>query len=291
MTELKGSRVKQSRARQRHGTIPVPGPLRSVGTALVALDRLSKSPDGMGVRELASALNLRKSTVHRILQTLFAAGFLRQEEATEHYSLGPKILEIGARFQSGLKFRRLARPHLETLRALSGETVFLSVLDGVDAVLIDIVNSAQPLRMVCDVGTREPGHCTALGKVLLAGLNDEQLDVLFRRHRLHMFTERTLTNLSELKQELEHVRIASYAVDDQEFLNGVRCVAAPIKDSHGDTVAGLSVSGPSFRIDSTRLSMLTEAVQKAATAISEELGYASERPDVASQIKQPRLNV
>lgn len=288
MSDSKSSR-KQSRVRQRYRTAAVPGPLRSVGTALVALDHLSKSPEGLGIRELATALNLRKSTVHRILQTLFAAGFLRQDEATEHYTLGPKILEISARFQTGLKFRRLARPHLEALRARSGETVFLSVLDGLDAVLIDIVNSAQPLRMVSELGTREPAHCTALGKVLLAGLTEEQLEALLHKHKLHKFTEHTLTSVTELKKELERVRAAGYAVDDQEFLNGVRCVSAPIKDSHGTTVAGISVSGPSFRIDSVRLSMLADAVQAAAISVSEELGFPSERPGVVSPVDQPRL--
>lgn len=277
MSESKNLPAKRASKRKRYGA-GVPGPLRSVGTALIALDCLSRSPEPLAVRELADQLNLRKSTVHRILQTLSAAGFLRQPEDTERYTLGPKILEIAARFQSGLKFRRLARPHLERLRQSSGETVFLSILEGIETVLIDRVDSLEPLRMVAEVGTREPAHCTGMGKVLLAGLNDQQVENLLHKHKLEKFTGRTVTTAADLKKELERVRMLGYALDDEEFLSGVRCVAAPIRDSHARIVGGVSVSGPSFRIDEKRLPKLTTEVLETALAVSEELGYSPDSP-------------
>ncbi len=268
-SDKRGSSTRTRKSTRRRIT----GPLHTVGTALAVLDYLSLSPEPLGVRELGRALNIRKSTVHRILQTLSAVGFLRQDVGTDRYQLGPKILEISARFQKNLKFRRLARPYLEQLQATSGETVFLSMLDGLEAVIVDRIDSAQPLRMVSEIGSREPAHCTAIGKMLLASLSEQELDDLLTRQPLKQFTAKTIVEPNALKEELKRIATAGHAVDDEEYLWGVRCISAPMWNSYGKVVAALSVSGPSFRITRKRVPKLVEEVRSTALRISSELGF------------------
>jgi DNA-binding IclR family transcriptional regulator len=177
--------------------------------------------------------------------------------------------------QSNLDFLDVARPMLAGLQKRCGETVYLGVLDSKEVVIVDRIDSTEPLRLSHNLGFREPVHSTALGKALLSAFTEEQLDSLFREGNLAAFTPKTTTSLESLKSELKRVRLSGFAIDDEETLPGVRCVGAVVRDASGGAVCAVSVSGPSVRIPSERIASLAQEIRITAEAISGELGFAS----------------
>ncbi len=267
-----GASKKRTASRTRR---PTGTPIRAVANAIDVLELVSRSGNGVGVRELARRLGLGKSTASRIILALEEAEVLRQEPETLRYVLGPRLLEVAARHRHNLEVAQVARRHLSELQQRTGETVFVGQLDGMDVVLVDQIHSDNPLRMVVEIGAREPAHCTGLGKVLLAGLDEKERRALLKTARLSRHTRQTLTSTKRLHQEIARAQAAGYAIDDQEFVEGVRCLAAPIFDSEGETVAALSVAGPALRLTDARIPFFRRAVLAAAAAVSRDLGFGS----------------
>jgi IclR family acetate operon transcriptional repressor len=246
--------------------------VRAVERAINVLRCVARSSEGIGVRELARVLNLRPSTASRILMALERMGLTRQDAPTGRYAMGPAILEIAAGYHGQRDFCRVARPHMETLCEQTGETVFLGVLDGLDVVIVNKVDSPRPLRMVSPVGSREPAWCTALGKVLLSELPEPQVRRRLGSARLRRLTSRSRVTPASLARALAGVRAAGVALDDEEYVAGVRCVAAPIRGDDRRPVAALSVSGPALRLTPKRIGALGRRVRQVAARISRELG-------------------
>ncbi len=247
--------------------------IRVVEVALEAVKFLCKTPRGIGVREMARALGVGKSTMHRILQTLDAKGLVRQDQETSRYVITAHLMGLASLILENLEFRRVARPFLEALQKRCGETVFLGVLDGAEVVIVDRIDSQEPLRMVNDIGFREPAHSTALGKSILASLPDEQLHSSLHGLELKALTPKTITSVETLKAELNRVQLSGFAIDDEESTPGVRCVGAPVRDAFGSVIAAVSVSGPSVRITPDRIPSLAQEVRSTAETISRELGF------------------
>jgi IclR family transcriptional regulator, KDG regulon repressor len=241
------------------------------------LEAVGRSPQGASIKDLSAALGLPKGTVHRILSSLSYFGYVRQHPETKNYGLGLKLMELGSRLGSQLDLRRVAAPFIRTLVDKTGEAAHLVVLDGGDVVYIDKIEARENsagLVMASRVGSRNPAHCCAVGKVLLAGLPEGDLDALLGAMELARRTANTITDPVLLKEHLRTVREQGYAVDDEENERGIRCLAAPIFDGKGRAVAAVSISGPSFRVTKkVVLESVRKEVTKAAAEISRQLGF------------------
>lgn len=244
----------------------------AVERALGILENVDGSVRGTGVSELSRRLGLGKSTVHRLCMTLEHHGYLVRDPQTGRYRLSLRLFQIGSAALSELDLPRRALPALEALGAAVEETVHLAVLDGEDIVFIGKVDSPRPLRLYSQVGRRSPAHCTALGKVLLAYAPPDLRSRVLTRP-LRRYTATTITDPEALARVLEDVRRRGYAVDDQEFEEGIRCVAAPVRDYTGRVVAALSVSAPAGRLPRARFATLAQQVIAAANQVSRALGH------------------
>jgi IclR family transcriptional regulator, acetate operon repressor len=204
----------------------------------------------VGIGELASRSGLPATTVHRVLRTLAANGYVRQE-ASRAYTLGPRLIHLG-----GTASRQLgswARPYMARIADATGETVNLAVLEADEVVYIAQVPSRHYLRMFSEVGRRVPPHCTAVGKALLAQIPEDRVRATLRRAAMPALTARTITDEDEFVQHLDFVRSHGYALEDGEHEAGVRCLAVPAPGAPRNMA--ISVSGPEARLS------LTDAVR------------------------------
>ena len=243
----------------------------AVERALVLLRYIVDNPDGLSIREVSRSLGYSPATVQKLINALNTQGYVVQDKLTERYHLGAEAVQLGLTALSRLEIRRIARPHLEALSSESGETVFLGIARGNHVIYIDKVVSTQPIRMDAPLGVNRPYNCTAVGKVLLAGLPDEELERLAAEGAFEQRTERSISEPDALRVEIEQVRAQGWARDDEEFISGAGCVAAPVCDHEGQVIAALTVTGPATRINE-RFDQFVAQVKTHAAAISAEMG-------------------
>lgn len=239
---------------------------QSVARALKLLDELAEGPKRLG--PLAESLGTHKSTVLRLLQTMEESGYVRRHGPGPEFSLGVRILELGARLLESIDVRDVARPHMEELGEASGETVHLAIRDGSNIVYIDKVESRHAVRMYSRIGGRAPLYCTGLGKVILAYTPPER----WPDFEMTPFTTETLSNREELAAEVDKIRSRGWATDEREHQDTIRCIAAPILASMGDCIAGISISVPTSRMSARELQRFVPALKHAAQQISLGLG-------------------
>ena len=232
-------------------------------------------PDRTDLRltDIGAATGLHKSTLYRLLEAMRTHRLVEFDSDAGAYHPGLKLFELGSLAAERLKLDKHADPILERLAGVSGETAHLCVLDGADVVYIAKVECTRTLRIPSAVGQRNPAYCTGVGKALLAHLGAEQIASYLADTPLRAFTKRTLTSAAELKANLRQIASLGYAVDDQEREEGVRCVAAPIRDHSGLVIAAISIAGPSMRVTKERVPELAAHVIRAANEISAKLGY------------------
>ncbi len=219
-----------------------------VERALDILQYLSRHPSEHGVRSLAAALDLSPSTAFRLLETLERAGFVRQNPATQKYAIGIKAVQLGIAALGTLDVTAVAPDRLRSLVSETGESAFLAVRDGTEIVYLFKEEGKHSIRTTAILGSRRPLHCTALGKSFLATMPPTEVAALMQRTGMPAFTQRTITDLGALWQELALVRVRGYAVDREEIEEGLACIGAPIRDYRGVTIAAVSMAGPSNRI-------------------------------------------
>jgi DNA-binding IclR family transcriptional regulator len=251
--------------------------VEALDRALLALEALADAPAGLGVSELGRKLGIDKSTAHRLLATLQARGFVRLNGHTQRYALGLRLAALGAAAVQGVEITDVARPYLEELRDRTREAAHLAVLSEGEVMFLSKAAGPGALTVNAGVGTRMPAHCTALGKVLLAGLlEQERPDAIERavaRHGLARHTLRTIVEAGDLERHLAHVAAQGWALDDEEYAVGLRALAAPVRDAEGQVVAAVSVSGPSGRITLDAVDALAAHVQRGGESVSAALGY------------------
>lgn len=251
----------------RKGTI-----LQSVDHALAVLETFDAATPELGVTALSTRLKLAKSTVYRLLTTLAARGYVYQNPATGKYRLGLKAFEVGSLAVGQLTVREAALPSLERLRDLTKETVHLGVRDGDAVIYLEKIETPHSIRMYSQIGRRAPLHCTALGKVLLAFAPAGE-SARFLRRGLRRYSPNTLTDPDVLNKELAQIREQGYALDNEEFEEGLRCVAAPLWDYTGTVVASAGIAGPHIRVTPDRLPDLIKVVREITGEISARLGH------------------
>jgi IclR family KDG regulon transcriptional repressor len=250
--------------------------VNAVERALALLERVDGTAKGSGITELSRRLGWGKSTVHRLCSTLEHRGYLVHDASTGRYRLSLRLFQVGSAALNHLDLPARVTPALRSLGDAVEETVHLAVLDGQEIVFIGKVESGRPLQLHSQVGRRAPAHCTALGKVLLAHA-DPELQTRVLAGRLKRYTPGTIVDPPTLRRVLQAVRERGFAVDDQEFEEGIRCIAAPVRDYTGRVVAALSVSAPAGRLGPDRDRGLAEVVKAAARRASGELGHAPGR--------------
>ncbi|WP_314175340.1 IclR family transcriptional regulator [Streptomyces winkii] len=202
--------------------------------------------------DVTSGLGLPRSSAHGLLATLAARNYLEFDEETRRYGLGLSAWRLSQAYSGHGDLERHARPLMEELATESGETVQLARLDGIHNVYIAIAHSPRPMKLVSHVGSRLHAHATGVGKMLLAGLSPEEARRRLSAQELPRLTDRTVTDVDELMDVLEKVREAGFAEDHEEYVEGCRCVAVPVRARDGETVAAMSVSMPAFRCDDDR---------------------------------------
>lgn len=249
------------------------GLVQSVDRALDVLETLAAAEVALGVGELARAVNLPQGTTHRLLRSLEQRGYVHQD-ASRKYSVGTAALRLGDAAQQSVA--RSAKPYLQQLVAISGESANLAVLEGNDVVYVAQAPSPHSLRMFTEVGRHVTPHSTAVGKVLLAALSRERALAVLRRTGLSRHTENTIVDLDALLAELDLTQERGWGVDEGEQEVGVRCVAVPVAQ-RGRVVASLSLSGPVARFKGAATPGLVEQMARVAELLSAQvLGGAQE---------------
>lgn len=249
--------------------------VQSVERTINILEELAKHQKGCGVTTLANEVGLHKSTVHRLLGTLMARGYVEKDIETDNYRLGIKLLLLSSAVLERMDVRNIARPYIQELSKQTNENIHLAILDGDEAVYIDKVESPRPnsIRLHSQIGKRIPLHCTAVGKILLSYLDNNQVEYIMSKKGMTKFTQNTIDNLEDYLKELGTVRSQGYAFDEVEHEEGIRCVAAPIYDRKGRVIASISISGATIYINEERMAVLTDEVVKTAMEISYQFGY------------------
>ena len=241
------------------------------------LDLVGENPKGVSIREVSSQLDLPKGTVHRLLSSLSYVGYIRQDAVSRNYFLGLKLLDLGGLVASQLDLRKIAAPLLHALADATRETVHMVVWDQSEVVYIEKVEPLPDmggLKMASRVGSRNPAHSCAVGKIFLSYLSPNELEDFISAKGLPARTSNTITDGVALKQELKTIREQGYALDNEENEKGIRCIGAAALDESGTPVAAISVSGPAFRVTKKiAQEILRKKVVETAAEISRRLGY------------------
>lgn len=252
---------------------------KSAGRALDILEELAGEPSGLTFTELLQRLELPKSSLHELLSLLMERSYVIGDQETRRYRLGTRVWEVGQAYVQHRHIVEEARPAMDAVVALINETAQLSVLDGMDNVYLAKVDCSHPLRLQTDVGKRFPAYATGLGKVLLAHVPTHELAARIREHPLNALTERTITDPDLLAAELARIRTQGFAVDWEEGMEGLRCIAVPIRDHRG-VVAAMSVSIPVVRATPSQMSTALRLLAKESMSVSRRLGGAEPDPEL-----------
>lgn len=242
---------------------PAAGGVQSLERAFDLLERMADAGGEVGLSELAQSSGLPLPTIHRLMRTLVACGYVRQQP-NRRYALGPRLIRLGE--SSARLLGTWARPYLARLVEETGETANMALLDGDEVVYVAQVPSKHSMRMFTEVGRRVLPHSTGVGKALLAHHPAEEVRALLGRTGMPAATERTLTTPEAFLEALEATRERGWALDDNEQEVGVRCLAVPVPDS--PTATAVSISGPAGRVTDAATERIVPLLQEVARDLS-----------------------
>jgi DNA-binding IclR family transcriptional regulator len=263
----KGHATRISASARRSKSAPV----GVVGKVIRILEHLNHSPRGLLLREVVSLTNINKSTAYRFLSHLENEGYVFRDP-NGYYAVGPQLAKFGTAESHHATLCRTSAEVLEKLRTDTGETVNLAVLDRTEILYLSVFESRQTFRMVSEIGTRRPLHCTALGKAILAYLPPVQQKKTVAAIRFHRLTPRTVSSIEKLDEDLLKIRRRAYALDDEEAVLGARCIAVPIVTHKHSVIGAISISGPVVRITKRRVPDFAALLRTAAAEIAQRMG-------------------
>jgi len=276
----KGSAVPSplsARSRQPGSLNPTGGSSKSLQKAIRILLHMGEHGPEMGVTQIATALSLNKATVHRLLNAMEKFGFI-EKSGGDHYRLGLKLHELGAKAVESRTLQTEAHRFLLELSRASRETVSLAVPGAGGVLCLDRVNSQDSIITVqTAIGARFPAHCAAVAKAALAYLPEQEVDAILAIEELTRFTPFTMTSVAEVKKNLREVAERGYALDNEEFERGVSGVAAPVRSRDGQVIAAVGMAGPSSRFLGKELAQKVALTKEIASRISASLGEDSPR--------------
>lgn len=247
--------------------------VQSIERAFAILNIIAQHEEGISLAELSKSVGLHTSTTFHLVRTMVELGAVRQVKATKRYHLGRMIFSLAASSSREVDLIATATPYLETLARETGEGSHFAILSGNDVIIAARVAGTGAFQLVERSGGLRPAHCTGLGKVLLAGMPEAQLETFLADAVLKPWTPKSITDPDRLRQEVAQVRRAGVGFDDAEFNEEVRCVAAPVMDFSGMVVGAVGVSGPIWRVNLQRMDEITRLVRETAYELSEDLGF------------------
>lgn len=275
-TKARGARP--TRADDQLGPRPANYHTHALTRGLVLLDLLASVPPPVTLTGLHEHTGLPKSTLVRLLAALTEMRFVVRVDERPAYRLGHKVMALGDAYVSGLDLSAVAGSCLDELARQARQTADLGVLDGHEVVHVCVRQPARPLRFAIGPGARGGAYCTAIGKVLLAGVAPERLAAHLPAEPYPARTDRTITSFDEVSKEVRRTRRRGYAVDDNEHSPGLRCVAVPLV-VHGQTLAALAVSGPAGEFTPKQQKEYLELLRAAAAALIAD-------PDVVAGLRR-----
>jgi len=248
--------------------------IKSLDRAMEVFEFLSEA-QGKTLSALAGELDQSPATVYRILVTLEGRGLVEFDQSDQVWHIGPRAFVIGARFLKRTSLVDRARPFLRNLMEETGETANLGIEQNGHVLFVSQVETNASIRAFFPPGTLSRLHASGIGKALMAQMDQTRRKKFLAHAPLEQFTEFTLTDLHSLEADLSITRARGFAIDGEERNLGMRCIAAPVFDIHGEAIAGLSVSGPTSRVGTEQIAPLSVAVVNAARALSVAIGGSS----------------
>jgi DNA-binding IclR family transcriptional regulator len=261
------------------------GGIQSLHRAIAILQAVVHARQGIGLADLCKEVGLHTSTTFHLAKTLVTLGVIRQEPDSKKYRVGTRLFSLAAGALDERELLNIAMPVLTELAAETGESSHLAVRAGKDIFLIGHCDGAASIRLAERIGTARPPHATAIGKVLLSGLDPKQLDKFVSSLTLNPITPKTIVDPEVLKAEIENVRRNGIAFDDGEISPDLRCLAAPVFDFRGQMTAAIGISAPMWRMGLNRVGSASGTVINAANSLSALLGYSQPVQDVQSKGK------
>lgn len=250
--------------------------IQSLDRGLLILEAVGKSAEPVSLGHLAAMLGIDRSSAFRLANTLKRRGFLANPAAGKEYVLGPSVWRLSRQYDWSKMLATVAHDHLKALAAGTNETAHLAVREGRRALFIDHVTSSHVIAISGQTGELVPLYCTSHGKALLSDLEERDLANLFGGKPLKAFTKNTIQSIRSLAKECETIRAQGFATDESEYLEGVRCIAAPIRDRDGAVIASIGISAPAARFPKEREKEYAERVVQAAAQIGELAGSLDE---------------
>ena len=245
--------------------------IQSLDRALQILTALSED-DGASLSELADRSGQSPTTTYRVLSTFLLHDVVSFDPEMQIWSIGPGAFRIGSVFLNRANILAATRPIMQRLMRETGETANLGIERDGRVMFLSQVETPETIRAFFAPGTMSPMHASGIGKVLLAHLPAERVDAILSTKGMPALTPRTLTQREQLDAQMKSIRELGYSVDDEEANEGMRCVAAPVINAYGEPVAGLSVSGPGFRLTQDRIADVGQTVKNLAKEASKALG-------------------
>jgi len=247
--------------------------LTSLDKSLRVIELLSKNPQGLSLLEMSNMLGFPKSTIHHILATFLPYDYVAQNAETKKYCLGFRFLSIGKVILDNIDVRRIACKHLRKLHEECNETVHLGILRDGKVIYIEKIEKPGGLSLATYIGFSTEPHAAAGGKVLLSELSPREIRKIYHSRPLKTYGKNTITSMAQLLKELEKIRIEGYAIDDEEYYEGVRCVAAPIRAA-GKIIGAISITGSIFTMTMERINKeLSGLVVEKAEKVSAEMQW------------------
>ena len=250
---------------------------QTVGRALDILEAFTESNETLGITELSRRVNLNKSTTYRIVQALRARNYINQDQQTNKYCLGHRILRLASSFLNQNKLRELARTHLEELSKKTSQTIQLAILERDKVVYIDQVEGTDIFQVRLRIGDRGPLHCTAAGKSILAFLPEREVERIFERSKFVPFTDKTITSISQLRDDLRKIRRVGFSFSDQEYDKNLSAIGAPIIGMGSKVIGALALVAPYHRIRVKEVPYYGSMVRETGLKISMVMGGQVER--------------
>ena len=250
--------------------------IQSLDRGLVILEAVARSTDPVSLGELTNLLGIDRSSVFRLANTLRRRGFLAYLTGRKVYILGPSVWRLSHQYDWDTMLIRVSRDHLKSLASQTQETAHLAIREGKQALFIDHAVTNHVISVAGQTGELIPLYCTAHGKALLADCNNADLKAIFGSEKLRSYTKQTIGTIAQLTKVCAQIRTQGFATDDGEYLDGIRCIAAPIRAEGGAIIGSIGVSVPLQRFPKDRYSVFGEKVSEVAQEITNLLSHQRE---------------
>jgi len=246
--------------------------VRVIDRVFDIIELLSQAQTPMSLTQIVSASGISKTTAFRLLQSMNNRHYVEKDK-DNCYSIGLKLIESVSYHINGLELQTESKPILAELRRKLNLTTHLGVLDSHEVIYIEKIDIYPMTRLYTQVGYRSPAYCSSMGKCLLACLSGSELEQAMYACKFERFTDNTITNFTDFKKCLKQVREQGYAMDNQEYMIGHRCIGAPVFDYRGDAIASISASGTTAEITDEKIPQIIDEVKSSALRLSRKMAY------------------